>query len=291
MNSKDYILIQGWMINELGLKSNELIVFAIIFGFSKDQESLFNGSLKYLQASTGATKNTVIKALNSLVERDLIIKITEVRNGITFNSYAQNAPVVQKLVHPGLEIGTGVPKNGRGVVQKLVGGVPKNGTNNTNNNLFDNTTNNSTNKKAKPNFDFEHEDLKDKEGAAEKIELAREHYKSKEIVLPWESNQFIYHWLLYRYFRKKEHGFMFKTEISEQAALNKLTKISTGEVSACNIILQSIENNWKGLFTLKNDGKANNNSNGSTIGTGANKISSDYLRRIRDEIAGKGVAR
>lgn len=30
VNNENYVNIQGWMINELNLKSNELIVYAII---------------------------------------------------------------------------------------------------------------------------------------------------------------------------------------------------------------------------------------------------------------------
>jgi hypothetical protein len=49
MKNSQYINIQGWMVNELKLKGNDLIIFAIIFGFSQDQESWFNGSLQYLK--------------------------------------------------------------------------------------------------------------------------------------------------------------------------------------------------------------------------------------------------
>ena len=44
----NYILIAGWMITDLHLKGNELIVFAIIYGFSQDGVGTFNGSLQYI---------------------------------------------------------------------------------------------------------------------------------------------------------------------------------------------------------------------------------------------------
>ena len=44
----NFINIQGWMVTELGLKGNELIIYAIIAGFSQDGESNFHGSLSYL---------------------------------------------------------------------------------------------------------------------------------------------------------------------------------------------------------------------------------------------------
>ena len=44
----NYIVIQGWMIEDLKLKGNELIIYAIIYGFSQTEGQLFNGSLQYL---------------------------------------------------------------------------------------------------------------------------------------------------------------------------------------------------------------------------------------------------
>ena len=34
MENNNYINIQGWMINNLGLKGNALVIYAIIYGFS-----------------------------------------------------------------------------------------------------------------------------------------------------------------------------------------------------------------------------------------------------------------
>ena len=63
MNNRNYYVIHGWMIRGLKLKGNSLLVFAIINGFSQDNNSKFNGSLKYLQEATNGSKNTVIKSL------------------------------------------------------------------------------------------------------------------------------------------------------------------------------------------------------------------------------------
>lgn len=124
MNSSGYILIQGWMLNELNLKGNALLVFAIIYGFSKDGESEFKGSIKYLCDATGSSKNTVMKALSDLVDLDYITKKTTTINSVIFNTYHQNERAVQKLVGGGAE-------TGGGVVQKLEGGSAETGYNNT----------------------------------------------------------------------------------------------------------------------------------------------------------------
>jgi len=104
MKNNSYFLVQGWMINELNLKGNELLVFAIIFGFSKDNQSKFEGSLKYLSKSTGASRSTVLKTLSSLLEKELIVKENLIVNNITFCKYSQNEPVVLKLYGGGTEI-------------------------------------------------------------------------------------------------------------------------------------------------------------------------------------------
>ena len=94
INDDNYYQISGWMINRLGLKGTELQVFAIIYGFSQDGESLFSGSLAYLEEWTGVSKPTVIKALKELVDKEFIIKDTNVVNGVSFNRYKANLPYV-----------------------------------------------------------------------------------------------------------------------------------------------------------------------------------------------------
>lgn len=98
MKDSSFFVIQGWMVNCLKLKSNELLIFAIIYGFSKDNQGKFDGSLKYLSEASGISKNTVINSLNSLVEKEFIIKENITMNNITFCKYYQNDIVVQNLV-------------------------------------------------------------------------------------------------------------------------------------------------------------------------------------------------
>lgn len=77
MNIKpdNYIAIQGWMITELGLKNSELIVYALIYGFSQDRRSAFTGSLSYLMEWTQSSKQTVLTAIKTLIGRGLIARI------------------------------------------------------------------------------------------------------------------------------------------------------------------------------------------------------------------------
>jgi len=88
MKNENYFVIQGWMVNELQLKGNDLLIFAIIYGFSQNGESKFFGSLRYLQESIGCSEPTVRKALNSLIDQGLIIKHQRITNNVTFNEYS-----------------------------------------------------------------------------------------------------------------------------------------------------------------------------------------------------------
>lgn len=74
VKSENFINIQGWMISELRLKNTELLIYAIIYGFSQDGQGRFRGTLGYLMDWTQASKQTVLNALKSLADRGLIIK-------------------------------------------------------------------------------------------------------------------------------------------------------------------------------------------------------------------------
>lgn len=91
IKNKNFFIVQGWMLNELNLKGNDLIIYAIIFGFSQDGNGRYTGSLSYLQDFSGSSKSTVIRSLDTLVERKLLLKKSEQKNGLTFNEY---------MVHP-----------------------------------------------------------------------------------------------------------------------------------------------------------------------------------------------
>lgn len=77
IKNENYVQISGWMVSELKLKGNELLIYAVIHGFSQDGKSDFHGGLNYLAEWTNSTKQGVIKSLKSLVEKKLVIKVLE----------------------------------------------------------------------------------------------------------------------------------------------------------------------------------------------------------------------
>lgn len=74
MTNKNYINIQGWMINELELKGNELILYALIYGFTQDGRSMFRGSISYIMKALRMSNKGVINILSKLIKKGLIKK-------------------------------------------------------------------------------------------------------------------------------------------------------------------------------------------------------------------------
>lgn len=74
VKDNNFIAIQGWMRTQLNLKGNELIIYALIYGFSQDGNSSFKGSRKYIADWCGCSLNTVDRALGSLVDKGLLAK-------------------------------------------------------------------------------------------------------------------------------------------------------------------------------------------------------------------------
>lgn len=120
-------MIQGWMVKHLALKSNELLVYALIYGFSCDGTSEFMGSINYICSWLNCSRPTAMSALNSLVEKELIIKNEMHVNGVKFNKYKANMLKIEKTLW-------GVKKLYGGGKETLRGGGKETLHNNTNNN-------------------------------------------------------------------------------------------------------------------------------------------------------------
>lgn len=73
-----------------------------------------------------------------------------------------------------------------------------------------------------------------------------------KIVIPFESENFLNIWELWKDYKHKQLNFKYKTPVTEQAAINDLVKLSNGdEQTAIEIIHQSMAKGWKGFFAIK----------------------------------------
>lgn len=87
IKNENFISIQGWMVNELKLKGNALLIYAIIYGFSQTDGQYYTGSLQYLADWTNSTKQGVIKAIKTLINSGLIEKIDTTINNVKYVKY------------------------------------------------------------------------------------------------------------------------------------------------------------------------------------------------------------
>ncbi len=148
INDNNYMTIQGWMISKLKLKGVAKEAFAVIWGFTQDGNTKYQGSARYITKWTGCSMNTARKVLAELVELDYIIKNTINVNGVQFNEYAVNIEYInslikdtpyQKLVHP-------LPNSGTPPTKNEYTPLPNSGTSITNSNNKNNTISNSKGK-------------------------------------------------------------------------------------------------------------------------------------------------
>lgn len=129
VKENNFVVIHSFMIKDLHLRGNELMIYAIIYGFSQDGINKYKGSLNYLAEWLGTSKQSVVRTLKTLVEKKLIIKEDYYRNNVKFCSYYVN-------------ITNGVNEMLTGCKQNVNGGVNKMLTNNIYNNIKDNNYNN-----------------------------------------------------------------------------------------------------------------------------------------------------
>lgn len=83
-----YIVILPWMREDLDLKGNELLVYALIHGFSQEAQGCFFGSLNYICKACGCTRPTVIDTLKKLIDRGLIRKRELFENNVKMCQYS-----------------------------------------------------------------------------------------------------------------------------------------------------------------------------------------------------------
>lgn len=149
----NFFTVQAFMRNELNLKGNELLIYAIIYGFSQIENQFFTGSLNYLAEWTGISSKTTVKTiLNGLLAKGLLEKEDIYKNGVKYCKYkALTEPKpkeeiktvsVSKDMKEDVDIGKknsderhikncngmskidiGISKNDMGVYQKLIQGI------------------------------------------------------------------------------------------------------------------------------------------------------------------------
>lgn len=136
LSNKNYINIQAWMVKELNLTGNDLICYALIYGFSQDGKSEFNGSLSYIAEWLNTSRQTARLIIKRLVDNGVIEKRDTVINGVKFCRYVATNTGCGENHHTVMNSNTGCGENHNGGVVEIA-------TNNILDNINDN--NKSTN--------------------------------------------------------------------------------------------------------------------------------------------------
>lgn len=214
----NFFQITGWMLNRLKLKGTALNVYAIIYGFSQDGESSFNGSRQYLCDFTGATKPTIDKALAELQAMDLIIKTSKKINDVVHNEYKANLEALKDFT---TSKETLPPSK-----ETLQGGSKETLPHNKDIN------NKEDNKSIK-----EEEKVKKEKSLDDVIESQ-----------PLSIQQPLREFVKMRKAIKKPI-----TTYGLELAIKKLHGLAKTESQAVAVIEQSVENSWQGFFALKKE--------------------------------------
>lgn len=91
ISKENYVTIQGWMAlpkeeGGLALFGTELIAYAVLYGFTQDGKSWYQGTQEYLSSWCGCTTRTIRTILKSLLDKGYIEKREKkVRNIVMYD--------------------------------------------------------------------------------------------------------------------------------------------------------------------------------------------------------------
>lgn len=238
MKDTDFIYIPGWAVNHLNIKGNELLVYSIIFSYSRDGIQRYEAPAEYLASCIGASVSTVKDVLKRLVDKGLIVASSEKYKGSVHRTYYQAvAPKTQaRKGNDQYENGTGedsvpVPKRyGCTSTETVLN-------NNNNNNSIINRVTSSPSRRSL----LKNDNVLDKK-KRDKIEefVCKCHHISEEFdFVPSVSDRLV------DFFRMLGEGGTFLPEITIRAQLEDLVGLTIQE--QLSAVSDTIKSGWKSL--------------------------------------------
>ena len=237
---ESFVTIQGWMVTHLKLKSNELMIYAIIYGFCQIRGQVFSGSVRYLAEWTNSTKRGVYKNLKSLVDKGLIEKIEENINGVKFCKYTiceNRLPSRTKFCSPVMN------KVHQGDEQSSPGGDEQSSPNNID---IDNIDNNISKKESKKE--------------RKEPERAKENVKSfNELIDNYTPNEQLRKELK-EHLKVRKNKKAALTNRAIELSLKKLDDLASNDSEKIQMVQNAIMSGWTTFYPLKEDEKKFNKS-------------------------------
>ena len=74
MKAERYINVLGWMMDDLNLSGKELLIYALIYGFSQEAQGAYTGSQKELADWVHTQRPKAADILTKLTEKGLLVK-------------------------------------------------------------------------------------------------------------------------------------------------------------------------------------------------------------------------
>ena len=246
-----YLTRQEWML-ELDLKGgNELDAYALVFGFSKDGKSWYQGSASYVARWLKCSRQTAMSVLARLVARGFLEKRERFEDNVKFVDYRVSASSVREGCQKSLQ--GGVKNFDRGVSKNLTGGVKNFDTIIIEDNEIDKSISNN-----------------EKNTARARGELA----------LPYNGKEFREIWA--KLCRQKKWA--KKSVDALEESLAKLAKVD--EATAIEMMRNSIANDWQGVFYLDRlKGWQRQGAQGESREAKAMREANEALQRVADRHA------
>ena len=82
-----YLVITQDMVEGLGLRGSELLVYALVNGYSQGGRGMYTGGVEHVASVCAISRRTAIATLFSLVEKGLLVKIKHTICGVTRVAY------------------------------------------------------------------------------------------------------------------------------------------------------------------------------------------------------------
>ena len=217
MENTDFLNIQGWMINELNLKGNELIIYALIYGFTKDGVSEFRGSRQYMADWTNSSVRSVQNVVNSLVDKGMIEKNNHINKYGSLETSGYKAINVPKLSSE---------KSSSPLEKKVHEGSEKSSHNNIDNNISNNIV-----------------DIKEKNNKKESV---------NSVIAEYTENKDLQD-ALHDFVDMRTKVRRPLTVRAMKLSLNELDKLALDDVTKIAIVNQSIVHSWSTFYKLQNN--------------------------------------
>lgn len=89
--------IHGWMLQDLNLSGNDLLLYAFLYHNTEFTETYYAGSLQNMSDELNIGKTTVKNVLDRLVKNDLVIKNDLYIKGVKISSFSVNNNILVRI--------------------------------------------------------------------------------------------------------------------------------------------------------------------------------------------------